>query len=52
MNAIWQLWEAGLSDDVCDKIIKEAESYKVEEATIGSVNLKKINRLGNLQLDG
>jgi PKHD-type hydroxylase len=41
MNAIWQLWEAGLSNEVCNKIIKEAESYEVEDATIGSVNSKK-----------
>ena len=41
MNAIWQLWEAGLSNEVCDKIIKEAESYKIEDATIGLGNLKK-----------
>ena len=41
MNAIWQLWEAGLSNEVCNKIIKEAESYEVEDATIGSVDSKK-----------
>ena len=35
MNAIWQLWEAGLSKEVCDKIITECEHYKTTDATVG-----------------
>lgn len=38
MNAIWQMWDKVLSDDLCDQIITECEYYKVHDATVGSNN--------------
>ena len=36
MNAIWQLWDKALPNELCDEIITECEYYKVHEATVGS----------------
>lgn len=36
MNAIWQMWDKALPNDLCNKIITECEYYKTENATVGS----------------
>ena len=38
MNAIWQLWDKGLPNELCDEIITESEKYKIQDATVGSDN--------------
>ena len=43
MNAIWQMWDKALSNDLCNQIITECEYYKVAEALIG-LDTPKNNR--------
>lgn len=45
MNAIWQLWDKALPNELCDEIITECEYYKVQDATVGSDVATKNNKV-------
>jgi len=35
MNAIWQMWERGITPTTCNKIIEECEKLQPMEANVG-----------------